>query len=123
MEDLKDVIPAFAKLSRKKVQSAIQAGADRLLSMQLPNGSFTYWPGGTDTVDWATPYAGMGLLMARRQAANVPDAAIESLSQYLIESLRGLADTKSALRPRIPCPRPARALARRCTRSPPIRAR
>ena len=46
VDDLKDVIPAFAKLSEKKVQAAIQAGADRLLSMQLPNGSFTYWPGG-----------------------------------------------------------------------------
>ena len=64
VEELKDVIPAFAKSPGKKVQSAIQAGADRLLSMQLPDGSFTYWPGGTDTVDWATPYAGLGLLMA-----------------------------------------------------------
>ena len=97
VEDLKDVIPAFAKLSPQKVQSAIQSGADRLLSMQLPNGSFTYWPGGTDTVDWATPYAGLGLLMAASKDANVPEAAIESLSQYLIGSLRGLADAKSAL--------------------------
>lgn len=96
VEDLRDVIPAFAKLPEQTVHSAIQAGADRLLSMQLPNGSFTYWPGGTDTVDWATPYAGMGLMMASAKGANVPDAAIESLKQYLIGSLRGLADTKSA---------------------------
>jgi uncharacterized protein YfaS (alpha-2-macroglobulin family) len=96
VENLKDVIPAFTKLPEKKVQAAIQAGADRLLSMQLPNGAFTYWPGGTDGVDWATPYAGMGLMMASSAGAEVPDAAIESLKQNLIESLRGLAETKSA---------------------------
>ena len=96
VEDLKDVIPAFAKHSEKHVQSAIQAGADRLLSMQLPNGSFTYWPGRTETVDWAAPYAGLGLMLAHAKGASVPDAAIESLTQYLIGSLRGLADAKSA---------------------------
>jgi len=96
VEPLKEFIPAFAKLSDEKVKSAIQAGADRLLSMQLPNGSFTYWPGGTDTVDWATPYAGMGLVLASQAGANVPSAAMDALKQYLIESLRGLADAKSA---------------------------
>lgn len=96
VEPLKEFIPAFAKLSDEKVKSAVQAGADRLLSMQLPNGSFTYWPGGTDTVDWATPYAGMGLVLASQAGASVPAAALDALKQYLIESLRGLADTKSA---------------------------
>ena len=95
VDDLKDVIPAFAKIPEKKVQAAIQAGANRLLSMQLPNGSFTYWPGGKETCDWATPYAGMGLVMASQADAVIPDSAIESLTQYLIGSLRGLADTKS----------------------------
>lgn len=96
VKPLKNVIPSFAKLTDEKVKSAIQAGADRLLSMQLPNGSFTYWPGGTDAVDWATPYAGIGLVLASSAGASVPDAAINSLKQYLIESLRGLADAKSA---------------------------
>ena len=96
VEDLKHTIPAFARLPEKKVRDAIQAGADRLLSMQLPDGSFTYWPGGTDTVDWATSYAGMGLMMAASKGAGVPASAIESLTQHLIGSLRGLSDAKSA---------------------------
>ncbi len=96
VKPLKNVVPSFAKLTDEKVKSAIQAGADRLLSMQLPNGSFTYWPGGTDAVDWATPYAGIGLILASSAGASVPDATIDSLKQYLIESLRGLAETKSA---------------------------
>jgi uncharacterized protein YfaS (alpha-2-macroglobulin family) len=63
--------------------------------MQLNDGSFSYWPGSNDTVDWATPYAAMGLMMAIEKGANVPASAIESLTQYLIGSLRGVADTKS----------------------------
>ena len=96
VEDLRDIIPAFAKRSEKEVATAIQSGADRLLSMQLADGSFTYWPGGNDTVDWATPYAGLGLVMAVNAGADVPQSAIDSLTQHLIQSLRGLADTKSA---------------------------
>jgi uncharacterized protein YfaS (alpha-2-macroglobulin family) len=95
VEDLSPVIPRFAKMDEKKVAAAIQAGADRLLSMQLPDGSFAYWPGGTQTVPWATSYAGMGLMMAADKGANVPDSAIESLTKYLIESLRGIANEKS----------------------------
>jgi uncharacterized protein YfaS (alpha-2-macroglobulin family) len=96
VEELSPVIPHFEKLDEKKVDAAIQAGADRLLSMQLPDGSFAYWPGGKESVPWATSYAGLGLLMASEKGANVPDSAIESLTKNLIESLRGVAGEKSA---------------------------
>ncbi len=95
VESLSPVIPAFAKIPEEKVTAAIQAGADRLLSMMLPDGSFAYWPGGTQTVPWATPYAGMVLMMAAEKGANVPESAIESLKKNLLESLRGLAEEKS----------------------------
>ena len=72
--------------------------------MQLPDGSFAYWPGGTETVPWATSYAGMGLMMAADKGANVPESAIESLTKYLIESLRGIANEEIPLRPRKPRP-------------------
>jgi uncharacterized protein YfaS (alpha-2-macroglobulin family) len=96
VEELSPVIPSFAKIPEKKVQAAIQAGADRLLSMQLSDGSFCYWPGGTDPAPWATAYAGTGLMLAAEKGANVPDSAIESLKKNLIESLRGVATEKSA---------------------------
>lgn len=94
--DLKSVIPSFAKMDEAKVVAAIQAGADRLLSMQLPNGSFSYWPGSVESVPWATSYAAMGLIGAKNHGANVPDSAIESLTSFLIESLRGISNEKSA---------------------------
>lgn len=95
VESLSPVIPRFAKLDEKQIATAIQAGADRLLSMQLPDGSFAYWPGGKEAVPWATSYAGLGLMMAKEKGANVPPSAIESLTKNLIESLRGLAAEKS----------------------------
>ena len=96
VQDLSPVIPRFAKMDDQKVAAAIQAGADRLLSMQLPDGAFAYWPGSKEPVPWATAYAGMGLIMAAEKGADVPDSAIEALEKYLIESLRGIATEKSA---------------------------
>ncbi|RYD33933.1 MAG: hypothetical protein EOP87_10110, partial [Verrucomicrobiaceae bacterium] len=95
VEDLSPVIPSFAKIPEAKVKAAIQAGADRLLSMQLPDGGFSYWPGSNDPVSWATAYAGMGLMMAQEKGANVPQSAIDSLVKNLTESLRGIAAEKS----------------------------
>jgi uncharacterized protein YfaS (alpha-2-macroglobulin family) len=95
VESLSSVIPAFAAIPEKKVTTAIQAGVDRLLSMQHADGSFAYWPGSTDTVPWAASYAGLGLMMAVEKGANVPPSAIESLKNNLIESLRGIAAEKS----------------------------
>ena len=96
VEELAPVIPSFAKMDGKKVAAAIQAGADRLLSMQLPDGSFSYWPGGRESVPWATSYAGFGLMLAAEKGARVPESAIEALTKNLIESLRGVANEKSA---------------------------
>lgn len=96
VEDLSPVVPRFAKIPEAKVKAAIQGGADRLLSMQLPDGGFSYWPGANDPVSWATAYAGMGLMMAAEKGANVPQSAIDSLVKNLTESLRGIAEEKSA---------------------------
>ncbi len=96
VEELSPVIPRFAKIDPKKITATIQAGVDRLLSMQLSNGSFAYWPGGTDSVSWATSYAGMALMLASEKGANVPASAIEGMKKNLIESLRGIATEKSA---------------------------
>ncbi|HVJ47294.1 MAG TPA: MG2 domain-containing protein [Luteolibacter sp.] len=96
VNSLRSVVPAFAKVPEEKTKIAIQKGADRLLSMQLPDGSFTYWPGAKERVDWATSYAGLGLILAKKNGANVPESAIDSLCNHLTESLRGIADVKSS---------------------------
>jgi len=95
VEALRPVVPRFADMPEAKVKAAIQAGVDRLLSMQLPTGGFAYWPGGRDRVDWASSYAGLGLVMAKESGASVPDSTLEMLGNDLIGSLRGLSNIKS----------------------------
>ncbi|MES2440246.1 MAG: MG2 domain-containing protein [Verrucomicrobiota bacterium] len=96
VEELSPVVPSFAKIPEAKIKAAIQGGADRLLSMQLPDGGFSYWPGADQPVSWATAYAGLGLMMASEKGANVPRSAIDSLVKNLTESLRGIAEEKSS---------------------------
>lgn len=96
VKNLSPFVPAFAKKTDKEVTAAIQAGVARLLSMQRPNGSFGYWPGAQETNEWVTPYAGLVLTLASQNGGNVPPSALESLSQYLIESLRGAGEAKSS---------------------------
>jgi uncharacterized protein YfaS (alpha-2-macroglobulin family) len=95
VDALRKVVPAFSNKKPQDVRAALQAGVNRLLSMQLANGAFCYWPGQTEAVDWATPYAGMGILLASQAGAQVPESSKTLLSQALIESLRGMAENKS----------------------------
>jgi alpha-2-macroglobulin len=90
VEQLRDVVPSFAKYPPAKVKMALQSGANRLLSMQLPDGGFTYWPGARETVPWASAYAGLGLILAKEAGADVPEASIVSLCNHLEAALRGI---------------------------------
>ena len=96
VENLRPYVPHLAKYDEREVKDAINAGASRLLSMQLANGSFGYWPGATETNEWVTPYAGMVLTLASQNGGSIPDSALERLSQYLIGSLRGAGESTSA---------------------------
>lgn len=96
VKNLKPYVPAFASKEDREIRAAIQGGVARLLTMQRPNGSFSYWPGSNETVTWGTSYAGLTLALASQNGGNVPPSALENLSQFLIQSLRGIGDTKSA---------------------------
>ena len=96
VKNLRPFVPAFANKDDKEVEKAIATGVGRLLSMQQPNGSFSYWPGATETNDWVTPYAGLVLTLASQNGGNVPPSALEKLSQYLIGSLRGAGGAKTS---------------------------
>lgn len=95
VESLSPHLPALAKVQPEAIRATLQAGANRLLSMQQADGGFSYWPGGGESLNWVTPYAGLGLVLASNAGAKVPSSAIDSLCQRLTESLRGMAETKS----------------------------
>jgi len=97
LESLRHISPKLSRQSPERVAAAIQSGADRILSMQLPDGSFSYWQGQRETVDWATSYGGLGLILAAQSGAHVPASAIDRLCNYLIENLRGLDTAEKQL--------------------------
>lgn len=96
VDQLREVVPAFAKHGPEEVRTAIQKGVDRLLSMQTEGGGFSYWPGIAQAEDWASSYAGLGLVMAKKHGANVPDASLAALCNYLETGLRGVTSSNSS---------------------------
>jgi uncharacterized protein YfaS (alpha-2-macroglobulin family) len=55
-----------------RIDNNIQAGLNRLLSFQLPNGGFSYWPGADYVSDWGTSYAGHFMLKAQEMGYTLP---------------------------------------------------
>ena len=103
VEQLRGVVPSFAKYPPAKVKSALQSGVNRLLSMQTSDGGFSYWPGNSTTVPWASAYAGLGLILAQEAGAEVPAASIASLCNHLEAGLRGIGSGTSAYELEIAC--------------------
>jgi uncharacterized protein YfaS (alpha-2-macroglobulin family) len=90
--ELRTLIPALARYDDATIARTVQGAVDRILVMQQPDGSFSYWPGQRESVDWATPYAALGLALAGRSGAVIPESAVHSLHGHLIGSLRGLGE-------------------------------
>jgi uncharacterized protein YfaS (alpha-2-macroglobulin family) len=103
VEQLRGVVPSFAKYPPAKVQAALQSGVNRLLSMQTQDGGFSYWPGNTETLPWASAYAGLGLILAREAGAEVPEASVAALCNHLETGLRGIGSGTSAYELEIAC--------------------
>lgn len=91
LKDLKGALPSLKKTDAE-IAAVIQKGADRLLSMQTGKGGLAYWPKGEEPSLWASAQGGMGLLMAKKAGASVPDARLSSVLRYLSKSLRSESD-------------------------------
>jgi len=88
--NLRDVAPAFQKKTVREIRDSIQAGADRLLSMQCDDGGLAYWPGGKKSVPWGSAYGGMALVLCKEAGASIPESALQNLCTYLAGKLRGV---------------------------------
>lgn len=96
-KDLKNVIPAYANKKTNEVTKAIQAGVDRLLTMQTDSGGFSYWPNQSQPTKWSSSYAGIVLVKAKEQGANIPDGTLEKLARFTIGYLRSTDLTKASV--------------------------
>ncbi|HVS12365.1 MAG TPA: MG2 domain-containing protein [Thermoanaerobaculia bacterium] len=67
----------------RDVDAMVQAGVDRVLSMQTPSGGFAYWPGGAEPARWASAYALHLLLDARGLQYEVPAERIDDALDWM----------------------------------------
>jgi uncharacterized protein YfaS (alpha-2-macroglobulin family) len=76
------------EMDAAQFQQFIQAGIDRLLSMQTRSGGLGYWPGSTEPSNYGSIYAGHFLALAKQDAAfQVPDEKFDALMRYLRERI------------------------------------
>ena len=94
-KQLRPIAPKFQKHSMAEIEKSIQAGADRLLSMQTVDGGLSYWSGNRTAAPWATSYGGLGLVLCREAGANVPASALDRLAVFLSNQMRNLSKAKS----------------------------
>jgi len=80
----------------------VNEAIDKLESMQLPSGGFSYWPASTDENEWATLWAAHFLVEARRAGYLVQDSAWDAmfarLRAFVSESTWSEDDAQAALR-------------------------
>lgn len=95
LRDLRAVLPNL-KQSNDEIAAAIQAGANRLLSMQTESGGLAYWPGASETNPWASAHGAVGLIMASKLGASVPAPRLSSLLDFLSKSLRENSDASDS---------------------------
>ncbi len=65
-------VMALDKELKKETKANIVAALGRLISFQLTNGGFTYWPGNTEADEWGTNYAGHFMLEAEASGYDLP---------------------------------------------------
>ncbi|MBI5569782.1 MAG: hypothetical protein HY914_07550 [Desulfomonile tiedjei] len=78
---------AFPGISVKDVDRFMEGGVDRLLSMQLADGGFSYWPGSLETSWWGTMYATFALTAASQAGYKVPTKRMEMALKFLRQGL------------------------------------
>ena len=75
---LKEIFATSPQIKEKQrlsvqVDDFINAGISRLVGFSLPDGAFSFWPGGTEKADeWSNLYAGHFLIEAKKKGYHVP---------------------------------------------------
>lgn len=69
-------------LKKAQVDRNIKAGIGRLQNFQRPDGSFSYWPGGSESDEWGTNYAGHFLIEAQNNGYLVSDYMLQNWKNF-----------------------------------------
>lgn len=88
---LKNALPQLRRTD-EQIREVVQKGVDRLLSMQTSAGGLAYWPKGQEPSLWGSAHGGLGLVLAAKQGAVVPQNRLDALTKYLSRALRDAGD-------------------------------
>ncbi|HHO50152.1 MAG TPA: hypothetical protein ENK18_04580, partial [Deltaproteobacteria bacterium] len=82
---VKDILPSLDPdlLADGSVDDKVQAGIDRLMSMQTPSGGFGVWPGAHDPVLWGTAYVVHLMLDAKDAGYSVSERGLQDAIRWL----------------------------------------
>lgn len=83
---------------KQRAENNVKNALERLRSFQLPDGSFTSWPGGRFTDEWATSYAGHFLLEAEALGYAIPPGIKNQWIRYQQTAARAWGRTTPATR-------------------------
>ncbi len=81
----------FASLTKNQEQSieiAVKEVIRRYRSYQMPEGAFSYWPGGSNSNGWGTVYAAHFMIEAGFKGYVVPDGLKRSVLNYIKRAAR-----------------------------------
>lgn len=68
--------------SRKAIERNVKAAISRINAYQTSVGGFSYWPGGTESDEWGTCYAGHFLLEAQAKGYTVSSTTLRKWKKY-----------------------------------------
>ncbi len=88
-------------LSGNKAKQYLSEGIQKIESMQLREGDFSFWPGGDQGYDWGSVYAANFLVEARKSGHLVSDRVYNRMLGYLNQIGKRRSDNRSALQLRV----------------------
>ena len=94
LRDFPELRPEDAR-DPTNIVRAVNAGISRLFSMQTSSGGLGYWPGDHEPQLWGSAYAAWVLALARDAGFSVPEVAQKRLNDWLSQSWRSPALTKT----------------------------
>lgn len=87
MSDLIESIDPDLREEYDDIDDMAEAGIDRVLAMQTPEGGFGYWPG-RDHDAWSTAYATDMLVDAQKEGYGVPQARLDEAVGWMKQAAR-----------------------------------
>lgn len=78
---------------KAQVEKNIKAGIAKMQNFQRPDGGFSYWPGGNESDEWGTSYAGHFLMEAQNNGYLVSDYMLQQWKNYQRGKSNGWAAT------------------------------